>query len=382
MRILHLTGEVEDTGGVLTVIRNIQQASQSWGWQHSLWVGKKFRQLRNPALDLHQSRFVRADSPSHLKLLANAMPAAFELNTLLHREPFDILHAHTRGALLVGLVMAKVCNKQIVFTNHNYPRRLGLYQWAAAQKNFHTTFLTGDLAESMGVRLCPPRTSVVHSCCADAVFNEPLAGRSFSSGAGTLRLTGLGSLIRWKCWHQVVEAMALLASDDRSRIRFSLYGPTFDTVESKTYEAELRGMVRKAGLEGQFAFCGPTLNVSQVLRETDYLLHPTAKEPFGVVLVEAMALGIPVLASNAGGPAEIVHHGENGLLFKPNDASDIAEKLTQVLHGRFGPRPPEWIRESIRRFSATEVARAYGVVYDDVLNGRSNVLPQIPSKSR
>jgi glycosyltransferase involved in cell wall biosynthesis len=141
-------------------------------------------------------------------------------------------------------------------------------------------------------------------------------------------------------------------------------------------------MVWDAGLDAQFVFCGPTLDVSQVLRETDYLLHPTPKEPFGVVLVEAMALGIPVLASNEGGPAEIVQQGENGLLFKPGDVSEIAETLFQVLHGRFSPRPPEWIRESVRRFSATEVARAYGLIYEDVLKGRVNALPRIPSQNK
>lgn len=382
MKILHLTGEVEDTGGVLSVIRNIQQASGAWGWQHGLWVNKNFRQLRNPILDLRQSRFARADSPSHLKLLANALPAVFELKALLRRESFDILHAHTRGALLVSLALAVLWKKQVVFTNHNYPRRLGLYQRAAAHQNIHTTFLTRHMADSMGIRLCPPRTSVVHSCCADSVFQEPLSSRSFSVGPDTLRLTGLGSLVRWKGWHLVIQAMALLARDDRSRVRFSLYGPTFDTAESKAYEAELKGMVRAAGLDEQFIFCGPSLNVSEVLRGTDFLLHPTPKEPFGVVLVEAMALGIPVLASNEGGPAEIVQQGENGLLFKSGDVSDIAEKLSQVLHGYFKPRPPEWIRESVRRFSATEIARAYGVVYEDVLQGRVNARPRTPSQSR
>ncbi len=382
MKILHLTGEVEDTGGVLTIIRNIQQASQSWDWQHTLWVCRKFHQLRKPFLELRQSRFARADSPNHLKLLANAIPAVFELNALLRRESFDILHAHTRGALLAGLALAAIWKKQVVFTNHNYPRRLGLYQWAAAHRNFHTTFLTRHLADTMGIGLCPPKTSVVHSCCADTVFEEPLARFSPSNGIGTLRLTGLGSLVRWKGWHLVVQAMALLPSDDRSRIRFSLYGPTFDTAESKAYEAELKSMVRDAGLDAQFVFCGPTLDVSQVLRETDFLLHPTPKEPFGVVLVEAMALGIPVLASNEGGPAEIVQHGENGLLFKSGDVLGIAEILSQVLHGRFSLRPPEWIRDSVRRFSATEVARAYGLVYEDVLKGRVNALPRMPSQSR
>lgn len=382
MRILHLTGEVEDTGGVLSVIRNIQEASESWGWEHCLWISGKFRQNRSPRLELRPSRFARADSPSHLTLLAHAIPAAFELNKLLCRESFDILHAHTRGALLVSLALVSFWKKQVVFTNHNYPRRLGLYQWAAARPGFHTTFLTRHLADSMAIPLSPPRISVVHSCCADAVFREPLAKASTFGGVGTLRVTGLGSITRWKGWHLVIQAMASMTDEDRARVRFSLYGPTFDTPESRAYEAELKGMVRAAALESQFLFCGPTLNVSQILRETDYLLHPTPREPFGVVLVEAMALGIPALASNEGGPAEIVQDGENGLLFKPGDATDMAGKLSQILNGRFCPRPPAWIRESVRRFSATEVARAYGLVYEDALQGRLNARPRTPSQSR
>ena len=59
--------------------------------------------------------------------------------------------------------------------------------------------------------------------------------------------------------------------------------------------------------------------------------HPADSEPFGLSVVEAMALGKPVVASDSGGPLEIIEDGASGLLFRTGDARDLAARLCRVL---------------------------------------------------
>jgi glycosyltransferase involved in cell wall biosynthesis len=64
----------------------------------------------------------------------------------------------------------------------------------------------------------------------------------------------------------------------------------------------------------------------------DILLVPSLwQEPFGLVVVEAMARGLPVIASDEGGPAEIVTHGKDGILVKPGDERALASAITDLL---------------------------------------------------
>ncbi|MBI3875966.1 MAG: glycosyltransferase, partial [Verrucomicrobia bacterium] len=103
MKILHLDGASEDFGGVLSVLRNVAEASRPLGWSHAVWVNETYVEKRAPSLDYRRSRHVVSDSPSHFKILFHAARASAELQRLLREENFDILHAHSRGALLAGL---------------------------------------------------------------------------------------------------------------------------------------------------------------------------------------------------------------------------------------------------------------------------------------
>ena len=63
----------------------------------------------------------------------------------------------------------------------------------------------------------------------------------------------------------------------------------------------------------------------------DIFVLPAPAEPFGLVLIEAMALGKPVIAAAAGGPLEIVADGETGLLFEPGNAASLAQAIKRLL---------------------------------------------------
>jgi glycosyltransferase involved in cell wall biosynthesis len=108
------------------------------------------------------------------------------------------------------------------------------------------------------------------------------------------------------------------------------------------------------------------------LNAADVLVLPSVREQFGAVLVEAMACGLPTIAINAFGPAEIVDAGETGWLVPPDDEQAMADALVEAVNGdserrRRGERAYEVARA---RYAWPALTQGLGHVYDEVVEGR------------
>ena len=76
-------------------------------------------------------------------------------------------------------------------------------------------------------------------------------------------------------------------------------------------------------------------DIPDLLNAIDVQIHASVTmEPFGIVLLEGMSLGLPIVASNAGGPTEIIEDGETGLLCTPGDADEMADCIIRLLSNR------------------------------------------------
>jgi glycosyltransferase involved in cell wall biosynthesis len=95
--------------------------------------------------------------------------------------------------------------------------------------------------------------------------------------------------------------------------------------------AALEATVKERGLQGAIAFTGFRADVPEILMGSDALLLPSRVEGFGYVLVEAMAAGIPCVASNASSIPEIVEHGVTGILHPVGDSGAVADAIIEVL---------------------------------------------------
>lgn len=123
------------------------------------------------------------------------------------------------------------------------------------------------------------------------------------------------------------------------------------------FERRLQGRVREDPLlRDRIRFCGHTDDVPEALRSAGMLLHCRPDEPFGIALVEAMALGLPVVAPGSAGPAEIVEDGVTGFLYPPGDAEAAARCIARlVLDRKLAQRMGRAGRESAaRRFASTD----------------------------
>ncbi len=102
--------------------------------------------------------------------------------------------------------------------------------------------------------------------------------------------------------------------------------------DEKSFEDEIRRRAATGVLKERVRFLGFRDDVQELLSSLDILVHAsTVPEPFGQVIVEGMAAGVPVIAADAGGPREIITDGVNGLLTPPGDAPALACAITGLL---------------------------------------------------
>jgi len=148
------------------------------------------------------------------------------------------------------------------------------------------------------------------------------------------RVVGVvGRLQGWKGQHRVLEAVSELRRQGVDAHALVVGGTVYDAPPD--YERALRAMAIRPDLRGAVSFTGQVRDVSVYLGLMDALVNASTREPFGIVLIEAMALGVPVIAGNDGGPAEIVEDGRSGLLV---DLDDGDRQLVAALARLFADR--------------------------------------------
>ena len=93
-----------------------------------------------------------------------------------------------------------------------------------------------------------------------------------------------------------------------------------------------RALAAQAGIAGRATFAGPTRDVEQVFGAADLFAFPTYYEPFGMVITEAMASGLPVITSRNAGASEMITEGVSGLLLdRPGDSEELSRKIMSLL---------------------------------------------------
>ena len=165
---------------------------------------------------------------------------------------------------------------------------------------------------------------------------------------GTVLAVMVGNIRHWKGQHVVLEALTRLAPEIRRRLEVLFIGATAPV--DAEYAASLQAFVEREGLGTSVQFVGSRQDVPDFVNASDICLHASViPEPFGLVILEAMALGKPLLAAGTGGPAEILTP-ESGVLFDPNRPDELAAAFTRLV-------PDQQARERLGRAALARVER-------------------------
>jgi len=168
--------------------------------------------------------------------------------------------------------------------------------------------------------------------------------------AGDLLVGVFGRLQRWKGQDVFVEAAARVASQ-RPRTRFVVVGGSVFGLEPEFAEG-LRTRARELGIGDRMVFTGFRTDVARLMAACDIVCHTTrVAEPFGMVVIEAMSLARPVIATRGGGPSEIIDRDGTGMLVPAEDDAALADAILALgdnpeLRQRIGEKGAARVHES------------------------------------
>jgi glycosyltransferase involved in cell wall biosynthesis len=176
------------------------------------------------------------------------------------------------------------------------------------------------------------------------------------------RVVAAGALIPIKGYDVLLEAFGELAA---SGVPFELLlagdGPERNRLERQAISL---------GIGERVKFLGEIDDVPALLSTAHIAVHPSRSEGLSNTILEAMAEGLPVVATNVGGTPEIINDNRSGLLVPPNDAHSLAAKVRLLLdrpdlRAQLGSAGLEVVRQ---RFNVERVATQYEHIYESVLS--------------
>lgn len=138
----------------------------------------------------------------------------------------------------------------------------------------------------------------------------------------------IGRLCWWKGYREFLEMAESLIKVEAG-VRFLAVGGA--TLGEEEEVEEIRSLARSLHLDGKVVFTGFRKDVARLLSAMDLFVYPAYAEAFGLVLIEAMAMGLPVISSDCDGVPEIVVDGKTGILVPPRNSGALTEAVLRML---------------------------------------------------
>lgn len=293
------------------------------------------------------------------RALVRAAAYSARLVPLLRRIQPDIVHTNSLKAAFYGVPAARMARLPVLW--HVRDQVCSDYMSPAAVRLVRTA-----------VRLLPTAT-VANSHATLATVPRARRGRVVANAVpipaelpprpahgGPLRIIVVGRLAHWKGQDVFLDAFA--DAFPRGGAVARIVGAAM--FSEAGYPEALRGQAARLGISERVEFCGFREDVWAELAASDVLVHSSrTAEPFGQVVVEGLGAGLTVIATDAGGPAEIITDGRDGVLVPPDDAPAMSAALSRMTDAAFRERLGAAGRLTAARFAPNQAAASMLAVY-------------------
>ncbi|MDQ8729783.1 glycosyltransferase family 4 protein [Bradyrhizobium sp. LHD-71] len=243
---------------------------------------------------------------------------------IMRRHDVRLIHAHDSGAKHFAMLGKLYRSMSVGYTIHN----TGIVaSWDRVRLRLHQRFVDWNIAISSAVeRECRhvnlQRIFKVHNGIPLASFCAPDRPRRLGT---PLRLINVARLYpRQKGQDILIKALGICLSRNLD-VRCDFVGSPPDG--DRTTVEFLQKLASAERVSNRIRFLYDRTDVPALLGDADVFVLPSRYEGFGLALLEAMAMGVPVIAADIDGPAELLIDGSNGVKFKVGSAEDLAEKI-------------------------------------------------------
>jgi sugar transferase (PEP-CTERM/EpsH1 system associated) len=317
-------------------------------------LGQQYKHLE--IFELHK------ESGINLKIIPKLVSLTKELN-------IDIIHTHNPGPHIYGAITGFLTRRPVVHTKHgrNYPtekRKVWLNKIASLLTN-KIVAVSQDAADVCLDAEKIPISKV--TVILNGIDTNRFCEKAYNSDAMgiPIRIGIVARLSEEKDHLALLSACKMLSAHTT---HFHL-----DIVGDGPLKETLVAAVKKLELDSYISFRGTRHDVPELLRQLHIFVLSSTSEGISLTLLEAMATGLPVVATNVGGTPEVVIDGETGYLVPPKNPGEMARKLLLLINDenkrrQMGEKGRERI---IALFSSKETGREYASLYRSLLSTRS-----------
>jgi len=341
-------------GGEIAMLNLVQHLDRSRYEPEVLLFsdGPLCSRLRNAGIPVHVSPLsetvvsARKDSLGLRSIfrmgdVARTLRQILQVRRFIRSGQYALVHTNSLKADIIGGIAGRLARKPVIWhvrdriaDDYLPPLVVRVFRRLARLLPNHLIANSSATLSTVGRRpnssvvssgvVLDDRASVVHDGTITETSSQRSAQNSFVQRVGIV-----GRLTPWKGQHIFIRAAAALAPRF-PHARFLIVGSAL--FGETAYESQLRDLVKKLDLSHRVKFTGFRPNVAAIMETLDIAVHAsTVAEPFGQVIIEAMAACKPVIATNGGGVPEIMLHGRTGLMVPMNDPDAMAEALSRLL---------------------------------------------------
>jgi glycosyltransferase involved in cell wall biosynthesis len=291
----------------------------------------------------------------------------FKLHNIIKSNNINIIHCHDYGSksFAIFLKTFTFTKIKIVYTVHS---TFEFHKLRYFSKLFHKLYVSKNIAISNSVKsYCIDNNINNVEVIYNGIFiDDYKVKRKEVSNSKCLNIINV-SRITHKIKGQDILIKALgICKNEGINFQCKLVGGKYRyDISSWEY---LHKLVDKNNLNNNVQFLGSCNNVSKLLEQSDLFIFTSRKEGLGIVLLEAMAAQLPIISSNIEGPAEIINHGENGLLYEVEDERSLADLISYAFYNREKlQKLADNGYSSIDSYSISNMVNRYIRVYSDIL---------------
>jgi glycosyltransferase involved in cell wall biosynthesis len=311
-------------------------------------------------------------SISNMKSLIEYIRYSLILSKQMNDLKTDLVHCNSLKSDIYGGIASKISKIPVIWHVRDHisypylPKKI-----VSVFKKLAKSLPSGIIANSestmtclLGNNLTKCKSRVIYDGLTDEELNSP-PRKPFSSWSETPKIGILGRIVEWKGQHVFLDAAEILQK--RGVIaKYQVIGASLFGEDA--YEAKIINKAKK--INSRVEFLGFRSDIKNVLQNLDILAHCSIlPEPFGQVIIEGMAEGLPVIATNAGGVKEIITHGVDGVLSSLGDETALANDLENLLaHPEYASKLGQNAYLKIReKFTAEKSARSIESFYHEIL---------------
>ncbi len=318
-----------------------------------------------------------------------------QLVKLISERGFDVVHSHGSGAMAFALPAGIIARAPVIVrTEHNvvYRRSLSrrlLRRLAALREDAQIAVSEAVRSSHIRDRGAPAERFVT---IRNGIAAERLAvpsgrddiGRSLGVSKSAVVALSVGSLTEQKDYMNLLNAAAIVVAQSPN-IVFLIAG-------GGDLEDDLVTTARALGVSDHVRFLGERDDIPLLLRRADIMVNSSAWEGLPITILEAMAAGVPTVATDVGGTAEVVSGGDCGLVVPSKDPESLAAAILKLagnsaLREQLSSRAREIY---LRRYTAEQMTRETEALYDVcgqrsahlVVSGRVRILYMIGGLAR